>query len=379
MTLKVVHLVYSFGIGGLERVIVNLINSSVDRDVEHYVVTLVDDHAFSSHLGSNATMHCLDKNEGKDLLCNVRLYRLLKKLKADVVHTYNFGTIEYHPIAWLAGVPVRVHAEHGRESSYKKIDNPAKYEFFRKLMIPFLSYFVVVSQDLEKWGRERLGLNDKLKLIFNGISLKEFERKAASIKENSDDGTENDRPFKFVSVGRLVDVKNHALLIDAFDQARQQSEQFKSTQLSIVGDGPNRAALQTQINTRNLSAHVSLLGNSNNVPAILNQADVFVLSSRYEAMPMTALEAMACKLPVIAPDVGGVSFILKNKANGLLVEANSTQKMAEALSYAYQHKAELNEMGLTGRKMVEAGFSVEAMTECYFNLYQTGHNKATKN
>tara|TARA_R110001599_G_C12211550_1_gene656613 strand:- start:406 stop:1521 length:1116 start_codon:yes stop_codon:yes gene_type:complete len=371
MTLKVVHLVYSFGIGGLERVIVNLINCSADRDVEHHIVTLVDDHAFAEQLGDNAKLYCLHKKEGKDLSCHIRLYRLLKTLKADVVHTYNFGTIEYHPVAWLAGIPVRVHAEHGRESSYKKIDNPAKYEFFRKLIIPFVSYFVVVSQDLEKWGRERLGLNDKLKLIFNGINFKEFERKTASIKENSDDGTENDRPFKFVSVGRLVDVKNHALLIDAFDQARQQSEQFKSTQLSIVGDGPNMAALQAQINTLNLSAHVSLLGNSNNVPAILNQADVFVLSSRYEAMPMTALEAMACKLPVIAPDVGGVSFILKNKENGLLVEANGTQKMAEALSYAYQHKAELNEMGLTGRKMVEADFSVEAMTERYFELYQS--------
>ena len=370
MTLKVVHLVYSFGIGGLERVIVNLINSSVDRDTVHHVVTLIDDHDFASHLSSNATMHCLDKKEGKDLLCNLRLYRLLKKIKADVVHTYNFGTIEYHPITWLAGVPVRVHAEHGRESSYKKIDNPAKYELFRKLMIPFLSYFVVVSQDLEKWGRERLGLKDKLKLIFNGISLKEFERKSASTEENSDNRKQEARPFTFVSVGRLVDVKNHALLIDAFKQARQQDEQLKSAQLNIVGDGPNTLDLKTQIKKLGLSDHVSLLGNSNDVPSILNQSDVFVLSSRYEAMPMTALEAMACKLPVIAPDVGGVSFILHNKVNGLLVKANSIQRMADALSYAYQNQTELREMGLSGRKMVEADFSVEAMTERYFSLYQ---------
>ena len=164
MTLKVVHLVYSFGIGGLERVIVNLINSSEDRDAVHHVVTLVDDHAFAGNLGTNATMHCLNKKEGKDLLCHVRLYRLLKSIKADVVNTYNFGTIEYHPIACLAGVPMRVHADHGRESSYKKIDNPAKYELFRKLMIPFINYYVVVSKDLEKWGRERLGLTNKLKL-----------------------------------------------------------------------------------------------------------------------------------------------------------------------------------------------------------------------
>ena len=362
MSLKVVHLVYSFGIGGLERVIVNLINNSKELDAEHHIVTLIDDHAFASHLEPKVCMHSLNKKDGKDLLCHFRLFKLLKKLNPDVVHTYNFGTIEYQAVAWLAGVPVRVHAEHGRESSYKKIDNPQKYERFRKLMIPFLNYFVVVSKDLQSWGQTRLGLTDKkLKLIFNGISLSEF-----SCNEN----IEQSKDFTFASVGRLVDVKNHELLINAFHRSMEIDSTLSQAKLVIVGDGPNMSALKQQINDLKLGSNVTLTGHCGDIPSILNRSNVFVLSSRYEAMPMTALEAMACRLPVIGPRVGGVEFILNNKVNGLLVEPNEVEKMASALVYAFQHKDELITMGINGRAMVESDFSVDAMCKNYIELYQ---------
>lgn len=362
MTLKVVHLVYSFGIGGLERVIVNLVNCSANKDVEHHIVTLTDDHEFASQLKGNSTLYCLHKREGKDLLCHLRLFKILKNIKPDAMHTYNFGTIEYHPIAFLAGVPIRVHAEHGRESSYKKIDNPAKYETFRKLMIPFINHFVVVSKDLQAWGKEKLGLDKKLKLVFNGIDLKQFEQKNKQ--------TSQKEKFTFVSVGRLVDVKNHKLLIDAFSKAAQQESKIQSAQLLIVGDGPNRQILETQIKDLNLSDSIKLLGNSNDIPGILNRANVFVLSSKYEAMPMTALEAMACRLPVIAPDVGGVSFILENEDNGLLIESESLDALANALISAINNTQKFEAMGMKGLQRVEKNFSVEAMTDAYFSLYQ---------
>jgi len=308
-------------------------------------------------------MHSLNKKDGKDLMCHFRLFKLLKKLKPDVVHTYNFGTIEYQPVAWLAGVPVRVHAEHGRESSYKKIDNPQKYERFRKLIIPFLNYFVVVSKDLQSWGRKRLSLTDKkLKIIFNGINLSQF---------SSDENTEQLEDFTYVSVGRLVDVKNHKLLIDAFYRAMEIDSNLSQTQLVIVGDGPNMSALKQQINDLKLGSNVTLTGHCGDIPSILNRSNVFVLSSRYEAMPMTALEAMACRLPVIAPRVGGVEFILNNEVNGLLVDPDDTQKMATALVYAFQHKDELIAMGVNGRTMVESDFSVDAMCKRYIELYQS--------
>ena len=364
MSLKVVHLVYSFGIGGLERVIVNLINNSSELEVEHHIVTLIDDHAFASHLEPKVYLHNLDKKDGKDLHCHWRLFKLLRNLKPDVVHTYNFGTIEYQPIAWLAGVQVRVHAEHGRESSYKKIDNPQKYERFRKLIIPFLNYFVVVSKDLQSWGRTCLGLTDKkLKLIFNGISLSEFSSKESN---------RTPEYYVFVSVGRLVDVKNHALLLEAFHHSIEIEPKLQKAKLVIVGDGPNMALLVQQIKDLNLEPNVTLTGHCGDVSSILNRSNVFVLSSKYEAMPMTALEAMACRLPVIAPRVGGVEFILKNNVNGLLVEPNNVQKMAAALVYAFQHKDELSAMGANGRNMVESEFSDDVMCKRYFELYQSG-------
>jgi len=362
MSLKVVHLVYSFGIGGLERVIVNLINNTTALDVQHSIITLVDDHDFASHLEPDVNLYCLDKQEGKDLMSHWRLFKLLRKIKPDVVHTYNFGTIEYQMVAWLAGASIRVHAEHGKESSYKKIETPRKYEQFRKIMAIFLNYFVVVSKDLQTWGRSRLGLSDdKLKLIFNGISLSEF---------SSGDREKKSDSYTFVCVGRLVDVKNHTLLIEAFRSALQKEPAMAGAKLIIAGEGPNQNSLQAQVEGLGLGAHVSLVGHCADVPSVLGQSDVFVLSSKYEAMPMTALEAMACRLPVIAPKVGGVEYILENKVNGLLIEANNLSKMAEALVYAFQHQDELRSMGEQGRNLVERKFSVDAMCQRYIDLYQ---------
>lgn len=382
MAAKVAHLVYSFGTGGLERVIVNLINGS-HTAVDHQVITQVDDHSFSSKLAVDVPFFCIDKRDGTDLGSHWRLYKLLRKLKPDVLHTYNFGTLEYQFVAWLAGVKLLVHAEHGRESSYKKIANPAKYEYFRRLIAVFINYFVVVSPDLESWAKDRIKLSDrKLRLVYNGIDLNEFGHSRASDSVFDPSSTS----AVFVSVGRLVDVKNHALLIQAFYLARKSTEcgndsgaaneAIKRARLVIVGDGPNCNALQQQVKTLGLEDSVELMGHCDDVPAVLNRATVFVLSSRYEAQPMTALEAMAYHLPIIATDVGGVSHIIENHHNGLLVASEDEQGLASALCYMLNNPAAMQEMGTNGRRLVEQSYSVEAMAGNYLQLYGVNGDSA---
>lgn len=372
MSLQIAHIVYSFGVGGLERVIANLINYSTDDDVTHHIITLTDDQAFANQLHSNVNFYCVNKKPGKDLLCHLRMYKLLREIKPDVVHSYNFGTIEYHFSAWLAGVPVRIHAEHGRESSYKKIDKPSRYELFRKCLIPFITFFVVVSKDLEDWAKSRLGLTaKKLRLIHNGIPLDEF----------SNTGSINPQPNDFVAitVGRLVDVKNQALLINAFAEASERCPAFSSAKLRIVGEGPNYHKLAALINVLRLDSRVELLGRRDDIAALMRSSTVFILSSRYEAMPMTALEAMAGRLPVIAPNVGGVPFILEHKKNGFMVESESVASMAEALVYAFEHRQELSAMGEAGFSRVNREFSVEYMNRAYFSLYRSASENELTN
>ncbi len=366
MPRKVAHLVYSFGMGGLERVISNLVNDSNDYDVEHVIITQIDEQSFASQLEHPVTFYCLHKKDGKDLLSHWRLWRLLREIKPDVLHTYNFGTLEYQVVAAFAGVARRVHAEHGRESSYKDIKHPAKYEVFRRLIAPFLTHFVVVSQDLYQWGLERLKLSPpKLRLVYNGISLSEFPCLKAQPE-----------PLRQIAcVGRLVDVKNHALLIDAVALANQIHPQFSSVGIAIVGNGPNQQKLQSQIDALGLENQVLLLGYRENVSEVLAQAQLFVLSSRYEAQPMTALEAMASGLPVICTDVGGIKYVISHGDNGMLVPSDDKHALAQALLEAFHDSDKFYEMGQRGRALVEDKFSVKAMTSAYMELYGVTKNK----
>lgn len=366
---KIVHLVYSYGTGGLERVIANLINYTQSEHVQHVIITQKPEFSFASALSYEIPMYCLHKKEGKDLASHIRLFKLLRKISPTVLHTYNFGTIEYHPIAKLAGVKRLIHAEHGRESSYKTVSHPQKYILFRRAILPFLDYFVIVSNDLYDWSEKKLHVRKKkLKLIYNGIDLNRFCRQETGL-ENGQLKSVNNKGLTFITVGRLVDVKNHQMLIDAFKLATEQSDVLANAALSMVGDGPNHADLQEQINHSGLSGQVTLLGNRTDVAELMLTSDVFLLSSKYEAQPMTVLEAMACQLPVIAPDVGGLGFLIEDGKNGKLVKPNDPQSMANALIEFAQQFDIVKEYGKAGRALVEKHFSVEAMSNQYLYLY----------
>ncbi|MDP5030515.1 glycosyltransferase, partial [Paraglaciecola sp.] len=116
-TIVIAHLIYRFDVGGLERVMVNCINAMTSQNFQHVVIALTNVSDFSKHLKPSVKVYQLDKKLGKDLNSHWRLLKLLRKLKPDILHTYNLAAIEYHPIARLAGVKGHVHAEHGREIS----------------------------------------------------------------------------------------------------------------------------------------------------------------------------------------------------------------------------------------------------------------------
>ena len=355
---------YSFGVGGLERVIANLVSNSNREEVEHIIVTEIDDHSFAHQVPPETRFYCIDKKQGLDFGAHRRLYRLLKTINPDVLHTYNFGVLEYQITAALAGVRVRIHADHGRQSSYQKIENPYKYELFRRFVARFLTYYVVVSQDLYDWARERLKLSSpKLNLVFNGIDLVQFRPLAPRQPLQAAE------EISFVTIGRLVDVKNHRLLINAFALAQTQSEEFaRKARLRIVGDGPLMNELQALVNDLNL-AQVELLGARTDIPSILHRSDVFVLSSKYEAQPMTLLEAMASELPVICTNVGGISSVINGQRNGLLVESENSEMLAGALLKALTEPDTMYAMAKQGAADVAEKFSVQAMSERYNALY----------
>lgn len=357
MKRKVVHLVYSLGFGGLEQVIVNLINNSTQYNVQHHVITLIGNHDLYDMIEPDVQIYNLKKKPGKDLGIHWKLYILLRQIDTDVIHTYNFGTIEYHAVAALAGVKRRIHCEHGRGG-----DDPDGMNFWhnvvRRFSILFIHHFIVVSPDLMEWGKKILKLkNDKLKLVLNGVDLdKYFPSK------------EKNEGYTICTVGRASPVKNQKLLIDVFYLLNQRYSEFISCKLVIVGDGPIFNELKAQIARLNMENQILLLGYRKEIADIMRKSNLFVLSSVYEAMPMTILEAMACQIPVIATNVGGVRHMISEN-EAWLVESNNVEQLAKTIFNAYSNEKLSHEKASNGRELVSDKYSLEKMVSDYMFLY----------
>lgn len=356
VTKSIVHLVYSFGCGGLEKVIANLINYSTEYDVEHVLISLTDDISMLEQVDKNIKVFVLGKKSGNDIKTHFKLFSLLKKIKPQAINTYNFGTIEYHMAAKLAGVPIRVHSDHGRGG-----DDPAGknklHNTFRKFIANFITEYIVVSYDLFQWVLNDLKINrKKLSLIFNGVAVPEkIEHSSSS-------------PKVFVTVGRLDKVKNQKLLIDAFALAVNTIDGFEDCKLNIVGDGPLYNELAAQINALNMNDSIYLLGFRNDITTILKNSDIFVLSSVYEAMPMTILEAMANKTPVVCTNVGGISKFISEK-QAWFVESKNCQALADKLNEVTINDEYRLEKVSNAFNLVSEKYEMKQMVKAYMAKY----------
>ena len=172
----IVHVVFRFGIGGLENGIVNLINRMPPRRWRHAIVALTETSAEYAQRIDRPDVRCiaLGKKDGHLVRDYPRLYRLFKELAPAIVHTRNLAALEATVPAWAAGVPVRIHGEHGWD-----MQDPAgkrhRYRHVRRLYRPFVSRYVALSQHLEDYLEQRVGIApDRISQIYNGVETERF-------------------------------------------------------------------------------------------------------------------------------------------------------------------------------------------------------------
>jgi sugar transferase (PEP-CTERM/EpsH1 system associated) len=363
----VAHLIYRLDIGGLETLLVDAINRMPAHRYRHAVICLTDYTEFAQRITRpGVELYALHKPPGLELGTHRRLFKLLRTMRPDVLHTYNLGTIEYHATALLAGVPVRVHAEHGRDASDPHGVN-RKHNLLRRLLAPVIDRYVPVSRDLERWLRGVVGIPQaKIELIDNGVDTERFRPATEASLEawNAPGG------FVIGSVGRLQDVKDQATLIDAFALLRTMlPEQRQRLRLVLVGDGPLRERLAQRIADAGLQDCAWLPGARSDVAPVMRSFSLFALSSIAEGTPVTMLEAMASGLPVVSTAVGGIPDLVQDGASGTLVPAGDPQRLAEALA-TYVLDAERTRLhGAAGRARIEQQYSVSAMLAHYVDLY----------
>jgi len=367
----IAHVLYRLDTGGMEQVAISVINHTATR-YRHAVIALAGIGAMRDRI-TNPAVPCLslDKKPGKDWGCYFRLWKMLRRLKPDLVQTYNIGTLDVAPVAWFAGVPRVVHAEHGRDVADPDGTN-RRYRAMRRWLEPFIARYVAVSADLENWLRESVGIAPaKVVCIPNGIDIERYAGAAGSrelrplLGAFAPPGT-----LVVVNVGRLDPVKDQAGLIAAFQLLRDSSAATAARlRLVIVGEGACRNDLETQIARLGVHGQVCLLGDRKDVPEILAECDVFALSSVAEGIPLTLLEAMAAGLPIVATRVGGVAEVVVDGVTGTLVEPSDPAALAHALRGYVENESRRGQRGGAGRQRVEQRFSLPVMLAGYTSLY----------
>ncbi len=361
----ILHIAYGLDIGGLERVMINCINGL--SEYEHTIIVLTDySEKFASLLPKNIPIIALNKPQGHDWGIYKTIYKTLKIMQPDIVHTYNLATLEYQVMAFFAGVKFRMHAEHGRDVSDPDGSNK-KYQWLRRLVSPFVHKFVSVSKDLHEWLQHTVKLSSsKVTLIYNGINTTTYAPRQEKVVLH--DLQKN----KFVvgTVGRLAEIKDQKMLIRAFHYACQQDETFNQNgQLSIIGDGGEMPGLKQLINTLELNDRVWMAGARHDMADVYLSIDLFALSSLGEGVPMTILEAMASGKPILSTAVGGVPEVVENEVTGYLVYSHDHKIYGQAMLKAYYNSKAL---GLAARETACQKFSEETMLQAYKNEYKRG-------
>ena len=187
----IAHVIHRLDVGGMENGLVNLINHMPSDRYRHAIICLTDATRFEDRIERNdVEVFSLHKRAGHDWGLYVRLWRLFRRLKPDVVHTRNLAALEaVLPAAW-AGVPVRIHGEHGRD--VEDIDGTKrKYQWLRRVLAPLVHRFIALSQDLESYLLNTVGVpneSSKVVRIINGVDVEKFRPRRLIGRRQSSSG-----------------------------------------------------------------------------------------------------------------------------------------------------------------------------------------------
>jgi len=369
----ILHIVFRFDVGGLENGIVNLINRLPPERWRHGIVALDSvSSAFMARVQRKDVFSMqLCKGPGHAVPLYPELFRLCRRLRPTIVHTRNLAALEACVPAWAAGVPVRIHGEHGRDLDDLDGSN-RKNQLVRRCYRPFVHHYVTMSQDLQRYLGSRVGVpSQRISQIYNGVDTKLFGL-CGKTRPRIRGCPFVDQDFWVVgTVGRMQGVKAQTVLAAAFAMAIKRDPGAASRlRLVMVGDGPLLGEVERILVDGGVRHLAWLPGERTDIPQILGALDCFVLPSLAEGISNTLLEASASGLPVVATQVGGNPEIVEDGVTGHLVAAGSPSALTDAM-LRYLHAPETaRQHGLAGRRVVEQRFSLERMMRDYDNLYR---------
>ncbi len=369
-TIRVVHVVLSLDIGGLERIVADLVRVGRALGQNPSVICLERPGTLAAQVESlGVPVLCAGKPPGLRLETIGRIRELLRQSKPDVVHTHQIGALIYTgPAARREKVPVVVHTEHiNNVAKHRSLSKRARIRLLWGLAGSYADRFFCVSDDIADAVKAyRTVPGRKVVVVPNGIDTAAFATKGGCESLRRDLGISHGVPV-IGTVGRLNEVKSQDLLIRSFAQV---SNHDLKPHLLLVGDGPERHRLQQLAEDLGISDRVRFAGYQSRPEQFLQIMDIFALTSRLEGMPLVILEAWAAGLPVVASRVGGVPKMIAQGQTGLLFDSGDEAALTEAMDRLLAHPDEVQRLGEAGREYVRSRFDLRVMAETYERHYR---------
>lgn len=364
-SIHVVHVINGLGLGGGERFLLELATHLDSNRFKQSVLCVYEAGELAPLLKSaGVAVHVL--NIGRHFRPHgwLQVYRALRCLSADIVHTHLTEACWYGlPSAWLADVPVRI--AHLQNCHWHL---PLKLRLLDMATSRFSNAFLACSHAVRRYYQLELRYPEaKIHVVHNALDLSRFDSLPDRSSARQMLGAPDDALI-LVSVASLTEQKGHRYLLEAFATVQRS---FPKARMWLVGDGVLRQSLEELAERLEVAASVEFLGKRLDVPVLLAAADVFVLASLWEGMGLVLAEAGAAALPVVATRVDGVPEVTEEGKTGLLVPPQRPDLLAEAMASLLGSEELRQRFGRSALEHVKNTFSIHHAVAEIEKLYES--------
>lgn len=366
-TKRILFVNHSLGMGGIETMIVDMVRLlPTDQFSPEVAIFESGGNLERTLIERGIPVHYLNKRDGVDAGLFLRLRKLLKERKIQVVHSHNFSAWLYSSVATRSvGNIVHVHTEHSG------VGVLPRRHMVERWLSRLTHHVVAVSKHVHQVMVREIGISRmRVKLIHNGVNTARFAPNAVTRSVTREALALGDDDIAIGIIARLAPVKNHAHLLRAF--ASLLNTGHTRAKLLVIGDGPERQKLEALAAQLGIAASTRFLGERRDTEALLNALDIYALSSLSEGMNLTLLEAMSTGLPIVATAVGGNGEIVKDGSTGFLVSLIDLDAMSSRLKQLMDNPSLRRQFGQAARTSAIDRFDEQVMIEAYLALYRAG-------
>ena len=362
---SIVHVLDSLWVGGLERTVVRLAIAQKEAGFNVQVVTIWGNGPLTAPLNeAGIKISCMHKKAGLDLRTIKNIRKILLQ-DVDILHTHN---ILPHYYATAASIGLKLQKISTRHDMGEHLKGKRIQLLYKLSLYQTDSVVAVCEAAKRKFINNKIVPEEIISVVYNGIPPPITSTNKGRDKTSARRKLQLPLEGLIVgSVGRLNSVKDYKTLISVFAEV---TKTHPTAKLVIVGDGPERKSLQEQIDGLELKQNIILLGERNDIEEILEQFDIFALTSLTEGFSVALVEAAWSGLPIVATDVGGNCEIVVHEVTGFLAEPKNIYDIKTKIENLLSDEQLRERFGKSARSQAENNWTLDLMQQKYKLIYE---------